>query len=202
MLDARRFAGALKACMDLYGRPLTADVLDLYARALARFETEDVLRALEIHLLDPDVGQFPPKPADIVRRIQGSNTTGAARAWARVVDAVRIVGAWRTVIFDDPLIHACISQMGGWIKICQMREDEAPFRGKDFERLYLGYKQQGTIPQFPAKLIGRAEAGNVERGLPVDPAVLIGEPERAKLVHQAGRERSQMLPEIISQIAL
>lgn len=202
MLDPDRFGAALTACMNLYARPLTPGVLELYTRALSRYDTDDVLRALEVHLLDPDVGQFPPKPADIVRRISGSNTTVAARAWARVIEAVRLVGGWQSVIFDDPLIHACIEQMGGWMKLCQMTEDEAPFRGKDFERLYLGYKQQGAIPNYPPRLIGKAEAANRERGYQTQPPVLLGDPARARLVSQGGSEKPALLRELLPAVAL
>jgi hypothetical protein len=202
MLDAERFGSALAACMTLYNRPLTPDVLELYTRALARYDTDDVLRALEVHLLDPDVGQYAPKPADLVRRIAGSNTTVSARAWARVVEAVRLVGSWESVVFDDPLIHACVEQMGGWVKLCQMTEDEIPFRGKDFERLYLGYKQQAAIPHYPPRLIGKAEASNRERGFNVQPPIMIGNPAHAQLVHQGGSEKPPLLRELLPALAL
>ena len=202
MLDPDRFGSALTACMTLYNRPMTPDVLELYTRALSRYDTDDILRALEVHLLDPDVGQYPPKPADLVRRISGSNTTVAARAWARVVEAVRLVGCWQSVVFDDPLIHACLEQMGGWIKVCQMTEDEIPFRAKDFERLYLGYKQQGAIPHYPPRLIGRAEASNSEHGFQTQPPLMLGDAKRAQLVYQGGSDKPALMRELLPAVAL
>lgn len=201
-MDEQRVAAALMACMNLYGKQTSTDVLDLYVRALSRYSTDDILRALEVHLLDPDVGQFAPKPADIVRRIQGSNTTAGARAWARVADAVRSVGSWRTVVFDDPLIHACIDAMGGWIKLCAMKEDEQPFRAKDFERLYIGYKQQGATPAYPKKLIGRAEAQNALDGRELDRPVMIGDASRAMLVYNAGGDKPTRVQELLPSLVL
>lgn len=180
MLDQRKFAATLKACMDLYGKPLTADVMQLYARALARYETEDVIRALEIHLLDPDCGQFAPKPADIVRRIDGGNITKSAAAWAIVAKAIRTVGSYQTVAFDDPLIHHAIDQMGGWIKLCSTPENELPFRAKDFEKLYMGHKQRGVVPTSAPRLIGRTESENNQNGFRSADIALIGNPEKAR----------------------
>lgn len=182
MLDQRKFAATLKACMDLYGKALTADVLHLYCAALAKYETEDVIRALEVHLLDPDCGQFAPKPADIVRRIDGGNITKAAAAWAVVAKAIRTVGSYQTVAFDDPLIHHAIDQMGGWVKLCSTPENELPFRAKDFEKLYMGHKQRGIAPTTGPRLIGRTESENKQNGFNAADLALIGNQEKAKLL--------------------
>lgn len=202
MLDEIRFGEALVAAMSLYGRSVSPDVLDLYTRAMSRYETDEVLRALEVHLMDPDVGQFAPKPADLVRRISGGNSSRAARAWAKVIEAVRTVGGWQSVVFDDPLIHACIGEMGGWLKLCDMKEDEVPFRAKDFERFYLGYRQQGATPPYPPVLIGRAEMQNRVQGYQPAPPLMLGNPETAKLVYQGGSEKPRLVREMLPALAL
>jgi hypothetical protein len=92
--------------------------------------------------------------------------------------------------------------MGGWIKLCQMTEDEIPFRGKDFERLYLGYKQQGAIPNYPPRLIGKAEASNSERGFHAQPPVMLGDAKRAQLVYQGGSDKPVLMRELLPAVAL
>ena len=200
MANAERIAKAFTATMELYGRRVSVDMLDLFTGIMARFEADDVLRALETHMLDPDVGQYPPKPADVVRRIQGGNGSRAAKAWAKVMHAIRTVGGWPSVVFDDPLIHACISDMGGWIKLCEMKEADAPFRAKDFDRLYMGYRQQEHVPAYPPHFPGRAEIENRQNGFPPDPPLLLGDQTAARLTHDGGSERPRLLANILPQL--
>jgi hypothetical protein len=197
MLDRETFAGALVACANLYGRSLSADAIDLFCRTMARYETDEVLRALELHVLDPDVGQYLPKPADLVRRITGGNGNRAALAWAKVAHAIRTVGIYQSVVFDDPLIHACLAEMGGWIKACELKEDEMPFRARDFERLYLGYRQRGETPHYPPKLIGKAEAYNGEKGYEVAPPLLLGDAKVARMVYEGGSDKPRLARELL-----
>jgi len=187
-MDKIKFAQALTACMNLYGRTITPQVIDLFANAMSAYDTDDVLSALEKHLLDPDVGQYPPKPADLVRRISGGYGDASALAWAKVMKTVRTVGGYESVVFDDPLIHAVIAQLGGWSAMCGMSDKEEPFVGRDFQRLYLGLKQRGETPNYPPVLVGIAEAHNTREHLTNAPPVMIGEPDRAKLVYRGGSD--------------
>jgi hypothetical protein len=179
-LDRGAFAQALVAALDLYGRQTSAAVLDLYTRAIEHYTTEEAIAALQAHLLDPDAGQYAPRPADIVRRVQGGTLTNAAAAWFKVAKAIRQVGSYRSVAFDDPLIHVAIDELGGWIVLCSLSAEDLKYRGRDFEKLYIGLRQGGRhVDRVLPYLTGRAEAHNGPLGLPVSPPVLIGDKAKA-----------------------
>lgn len=103
------------------------------------FDLAAVKDALNRHCVNPDNGQFMPKPADVVKLLQGSSQDGALVAWAKVDRAVRQVGTYSTVVFDDPIIHRVVQDMGGWVALGDKREKEWPFVAKEFENRYRGY---------------------------------------------------------------
>jgi hypothetical protein len=52
-----------------------------------------------------------PKPADIVRNLQGTASDRSLIAWGKLLEAMRRVGAYRSVAFDDGAIHAAVEDM-------------------------------------------------------------------------------------------
>ena len=171
----------------LYGKSINELVVELYWQALQRFDFADVKEALQACVANPDSGQFMPKPADVVRYLEGSSQTQALRAWSAVVEAIRRVGGGTSVVFDDFLIHAVISDMGGWIGLCRVMEEELPFRGNEFTKRYAGFVAHPPLA-YPKQLTGFYEQQNCVNGQPVDPLVFIGDREKAVLVHQGGSD--------------
>lgn len=196
--DVTSFADALQAAANLYGKPLTTPTMELYWRVLERYELDEVLVALSRHLADPDVGQFMPKPADIIRQLDGAGDTRAMQAWTKALDASRTIGTYRTVVFDDWRINAVIADMGGWIKLGELTEDEVPFRAREFEKRYRGYLRGTTQAKYPAKLVGREEAQNGAKGYGFEPPLLLGDPERARLVLERGAEPTALLTRTVA----
>jgi hypothetical protein len=186
--DRPRFAETLSDVFGYYGRECTPFLVNLFWDGLRRFDLGDVLRAFSVHAQDPDRGQFAPRIADITRLLEGSTQTQGMRAWSRVERALRSVGAYQSVVFDDPLVHAVVRDMGGWVRLCQTPLDELPFRAREFERSYAAYRMRRETPAYPPRLIGIAETENATSGFALPAPVLIGDPERAELVAQRGSE--------------
>lgn len=184
--DREQFAVLITEVMGYYQRDCTSFLIGIYWDGLQRFEFDDVRRAFSVHAQDPDRGQFAPRIADITRLLEGSTSSQGMRAWAMVERALRSVGSYQSVVFDDPLIHAVISDMGGWTRLCQTPTDELPFRMRDFERSYAAFKHRREIPPYPARLIGIAEAENAMQGYEIPRPVLIGDPDRAMRVLEKG----------------
>lgn len=183
--EKRAFGEAIAAAAELYGRQVGTPLVRLYWETLKHYELGDVTRALQQHMTDPDTGQFMPKPADVVRILEGSKETRSALAWTKVVQAIGRVGQYESVTFDDPLIHAVVQDMGGWIELCSMTDRDAPFRGQEFERRYRAYCVQPP-GEYPPRLIGASEAHNGQHGFKVAPPVLIGDPSKAAAVLESG----------------
>lgn len=185
--DLEDFAKIITSISELYGKNITEFMLDTYWNALEKFEFEEIKQAIQKHVSNPDNGQFMPKPADIVRFIDGSSGTQAFHAWSLVELSARSIGANKTVIFDDPIIHAVIWDMGGWIRLCHTEMKELPFRAKDFEKRYAGYVIRP--PQsYPKKLTGIWESLPDSSEQSREP-VLIGNKGKALDVYNNGIER-------------
>lgn len=179
-----KFQALMGGVGEAYSKTVTPAMIDFYWGTLEKFNYDDVVRAMNLHATNPDNGQFFPKPADVIRYIQGSNETQGMRAWAKVNKAVRKVGCYQTVVFDDPVIHQAIDAMGGWIKICEGTEDEWPFKAKEFEKRYQGYKIN-PVPEYPNKLVGLTEHNNKQHNFRPQPPVMIGDPAKCQQVLSA-----------------
>ena len=174
----------------MYRQRVSDSMLDLAFGALAPYSIEDVRKGITAHIRNPDTGQFPPKPADVIKHVSGNSQSAGGEAWAKVDRAIRCVGNYRSVVFDDPKIHAAIERLGGWQKVSMTDEKEYPFLRNNFQKLYQGFTVQPP-ESFPRKLIGTCEHENSQhsgfkRGRPQDEPVMIGNPERARLVYQGG----------------
>lgn len=185
-----KFADLLTDAMAYYGKDVSDFMLSVFWDSLKRFEFADVSHAFTLHAQNPDNGQWAPKVADIVKMIEGSTQTQGMQAWAKVQSAIGSVGKMKSVAFDDPLIHAVIAEMGGWYSLCCSLVEELPFKAREFEKRYQGYRVRREVPQFAPYLIGGHEADNRLNGYktPAKP-VLIGDPARAALVMEKGSEQ-------------
>lgn len=157
------------------------------------FDFAAVADALNRHCVNPDNGQFMPKPADVVKMLQGSTKDSALVAWAKVDKGIRQIGTYATVAFDDPIIHAVIQEMGGWVAMGTKEEKDWPFIRNEFETRYRGYKTRNDVREYPPRLVGLAEAQNEQKGFPSDPPVLIGNPEIARKVLENGSDKPALL---------
>ena len=188
--DKPAFAQLLTDALAFYRQDVSTFALGVWWQACEGFELEQVAKALTAHALDPDRGQFAPKPADLVRVLRGTLADRSLIAWGKVLDAMQRVGAYRSVVFDDGAIHAAISDMGGWPAICRGEVDELQFTQKRFCDLHRAYSLRPDHP-YPARLVGDSEAANRVAGQPVAAPMLVGDPQRAQSVERVGVEGSK-----------
>lgn len=179
--DKPEFARLLGDVMAFYRQDVSPFAATVWWQACAPFDLEQVRKALTRHAMDPDRGQFAPKPADIVRQLQGTTTDRALVAWGKVYEAMCSVGAYQSVAFDDPAIHAAVGDMGGWTTVCRMPLDELPHTQRRFCELHRAYTGRGEFA-YPPVLIGQHEAENRSAGRRVAPPMLIGDAQRARAV--------------------
>jgi hypothetical protein len=168
---------------DVYGKSPSDAAIGMNFRALAKYPLAHVRRALDAHLSDSDGGRFMPKPADLIRHIDGDPESQSLLAWSKVEKHIRTVGPWQTVVFDDPNIMAAIEEMGGWIELCKVTEKELPFKRNEFAKRYKGY-QLRPPEHYPNRLTGASEAHNarIKSDVKTDP-VLIGDPELCQQIY-------------------
>jgi hypothetical protein len=185
--DFDRFLTILTGVSDYYGKPLSESVQQLYWHGLQQYDIEAVEKALWAHTQNPDSGQFMPKIADVTKMLQGSTQDSALQAWSKVDRAVRCVGTHRSVVFEDPIIHRVIVEMGGWIQFGTKTEEDWPFVRNEFVNRYRGYRVRSEVPEYPPVLIGIAEASNSKSGhAHVEAPTLIGNSQKAEQVMRLG----------------
>jgi len=191
--DFDDFVDIIQVVGEQYNKKLSDGVIALYWQGLQDYELTAVRDALGRHLRNTDNGQFMPKIADIIRMLQGSSQDCAFSAWTKVDKAVRHVGPYESVVFDDPLIHRVLNDMGGWLVLCDKTDDDWPFIAKEFENRYRGFKSRNEKVEYPAKLIGIFEKENSAKGLEVAPPLLIGDATKAQQVLISGGSSVLML---------
>jgi len=162
--DFKEFSRALTLVAEIYGRDISEPLTRLYFECLKHYTLEEVLSALRAHITLPTHnGRFFPRPADISLLIEGDPDTQAAIAWCSLCRAIEDHGGYTSIAFDDPVVHMCIQEMGGWLQLCEMKESELPFREKEFCRLYRYYSLHPR-KDYPAYFPGRIELENTSRG--------------------------------------
>lgn len=183
--DMPQFALSLAELGEIYAKNISEFLTEIYWKALEDFELEDVQKALRAHIHNPDCGQYFPKPADVVRFIEGSGETKALSAWTMVEKAIHQVGSYQSIAFEDPLIHAALEDMGGWVKLCSTTIHELPFRANEFQKRYMGFLTKKPA-RHPKYLIGIAEQDNAKNGFEIKAPLLVGNAKKAEQVMLTG----------------
>jgi hypothetical protein len=184
--DRTAFADLITGALAFWRQSVSPFSLSVWWQACSPFELEQVAKALTAHAIDADRGRFAPMPADIVRQLQGTQVDRSLLAWGKVYDAIRAVGAYRSVAFDDPAIHAAVEDMGGWPTLCRSQVDELPHMQRRFCDLHRAYSARGEPDRYPPRLVGEHEAANERAGKAVEPPVLVGDPALAERVMRGG----------------
>ena len=187
--DKPKFFNLIAGVYAFYRQDISDFAGSVWWEAMKPFDLAAVADALNRHCVNPDTGQFMPKPADVVKMLSGSSQDSAMVAWAKVDKSIRQVGTYASVVFDDPIIHRVLHDMGGWVALGTKSERDWPFVAKEFENRYRGYRIRNETPEYPKSLIGIAEAQNNQNGHKSDPPVLVGDARRAKQVLLGGSDK-------------
>jgi hypothetical protein len=201
--DKDNFETLMNATASMYNRRSSDGTqLMMYFNALNRFSFEDVKSGFNSHMQNPDNGQFFPKPADIIRYLSGGSETQAGDAWTKVDKSIRTVGPYQNIVFDDPIIHAVIADMGGWVLLCGTDDKEYPFKKNEFMKRYTGYRNRP--PQdYPRLLGGIAQQSNDMRKLgTIEAPVIIGSMDAARLTYSGGSESGKKMIHRVSMADL
>ncbi len=195
--DYEKFVSCLIGCAEISDKQLSKQAILIYWNALKHLEIAVVVDAFNRHIVNPDFGQFMPKPADIIKLCSGSNHDSAMLAWSVVLVSIKTIGRYDSVVFDDRATMSVIREMGGWVAICKVDNDELPFKANEFQSRYKSYKTMGRSDS-PRKLIGVCESTNSSNGKLVSPPRLIGDIEKAKQIFFD--KNNNVLPDTVKKI--
>jgi hypothetical protein len=185
--DMPRFGELMAWLAQTYNNHISHIDVENYWRFFKSYPLRSVEQAIINYCRSPDGHAFMPKPGEIISYIEGSSFSQATQAWTKVMKAVKRLGVYTTVVFDDPLIHAVLYDMGGWIKLCEAKEKDTPFVAREFEKRY-GYYLMNNPLTYPKQFTGLFDAQNTRDGYKADLPMLIGNENVALDVYKNGQE--------------
>ena len=158
--DNKAFATLMFGLGEVYDKEITNGKLEIYQMALSGYTIEQIKNGATKHIRDADSGMFMPKPADIIRQIEGTikmrledDKAQAQFQWMNVINAIKRVGSYRTPKLDDPYTRASITALGGWTCLCGKTEKELEWVGKDFITTYMNMNVR-PLEQLPDSVKG------------------------------------------------
>lgn len=173
--DIKRFNSMMCGLCDVYGKEATPFLLKAYFETLKDLSIEEIEKAAIKYMQQPETAsRFMPKPGNLREMIFGNSNDAAAFAWKSIVTAIRTYGAYRSVAFDDPIIHIVVSHLGGWPALCHTTNDELPFVEARFCKHYVTIRHSGETLAAPSHLAGIVEMENARKGFANEPIVKIG----------------------------
>lgn len=185
--DAQNFALLIAGVYAYHRQPCSDALVGMYWRGCQRWDYEQVVKAVDRLTNDAEAGKFPPKIGDITRVLEGTHTDRSQLAWGKALEAMSSVGAYTDVIFDDPAIHACIEDLGGWPKVCRTETKELSYLQHRFCQSHQAYTGRGTF-EYPRRLGGDRSPDHEyeKKGLKLPRPALIGNADRCHSVYQGG----------------
>jgi len=187
--DRKRFVQLITDVLAFYRQDVSDFAVSVWWEACKGFDFEQVSKALTAHAMDPEHGQYAPKPADLVRKLAGTPTDRALVAWGKVYEAMGSVGAYQDVVFDDPIIHAVVEELGGWPAVCRIKTDELSYLQHRFTEAYRVHARMPAVLDYPRVLVGDRSSNDVYamRGLPAPKPQVVGDLQTAREVYRRGR---------------
>lgn len=189
--DELQFAELLAATLEVYGKTVSANVVQIWWAVFERYPIDQVRQAFSRYVQNADQGRFPPTPAGVLSMIEETPRQRATMAFCALVHAIKTIGPYWSVSFDDAYIPAVVRDLGGWVYICgAWTSDELKYREQEFVVRYEALKKQGNV-DAAAPLLGIVEMENCKNGLksPEQPAYLIAQSASAKAVRRREYER-------------
>lgn len=153
----KEFYVLMKGCTEIYRQDLTDAIVSIFWEMLKIYEIEKVKAGFSSYLRNPK-NLFFPKPAQIIEEIEGRKEDKALQAWSKALNAKLEFGFYRSVVFDDLIIHDVVSDFGGWVKFCGILDNEnsLSFTSKEFCRRYEGYLDGWALGEKKVLLGGEA----------------------------------------------
>lgn len=158
--DKAEFVKQLTGLAELFDKKISDTLFEIYWQTLNDLPLEDFKRGVSNLAL---TSKFFPKPVEFREQVLPNLDAQASLAYDKLHEAYLRLSPYHSVIFDDPVIHAVVNSLGGWIKLAGLTIDDAKWYRKDFESKYKHYAPQIRNLNVPMKLVGQFEIDNSEK---------------------------------------
>lgn len=196
-LDHTIFKQGMELMCTVFKREPDKMLLSAYYAILKSMDDSQFQGAVSFVLRDRKYTSLP-LPADIIEAATGKLDDEALIALAKLERAMATWGAYRSIAFDDPVIHAFVAANGGWPFLCRMELDQWKFKRIDFLKSYKAFAPNLNRLTVPLTLIGADEQASPS--LPVRMAY-VGDMEAIETWQGGTRaliEQGRRLPEILA----
>ncbi len=162
----KKFLFCLAALGEAFGQEVSDMKIKVYAKALEDMPLADIERACMELIRSRTTATFP-KVAEIREAATGKVEDKAQIAANKLEKALDLYNGFRSVVFDDPVMHMAIEEMGGWIAINKLVDNgEWKFRRGEFAKTYAACLRNPVI--YPPVLVGESQQANEERGFTLE----------------------------------
>ncbi len=159
--DGNKFKELITAINVTYGEEFTQPQTLLWWNMFKPYSIEAFEQAVYQHMSDPDQGIFSPKPANIMKFINGTTKQNdqqledkAMLAWMVIIGEVKRIGSYGSLKLEDKQALAAVRALGGWKFICSKTESELVWLQKEFVATYQTFENTPT-EALPNNLPGR-----------------------------------------------
>lgn len=172
--DKREFKQMMIGVGELYSKPVSNPMLDIYFMALTPYTLDQVANGLGKHASDTTHGTYMPKPADIIRQIELGKPSPEQRAelaWMTIEREMSRTGAYGSLKMDDQQALAAVKSIGSWKDLCHTDIDKLAWKRKEFIAAYTNFENT-PIDALPNHLAGMIEQSRVKK---FEPTKLLAE---------------------------
>lgn len=164
--EREKFVMLIQALAGCYLKPADEAMYLGYEMGLDDLPLADIAKAVRRAVKER---QFMPSVSEL-RELAGvpKDTDRAALAWEVFAKHVGLLGPYKTVHFDDPIINATCRNLGGWQRCCIESADSAKFDTwlrKEFERVYGVLCRSGVSAEQCSPLGGIIDQANGHLGI-------------------------------------
>ena len=110
MADLELIATLLDGLAEVLGGEMSVLKHQVYGEALKPFTDEQVKTAVNAAVRTL---KFFPKPVELLELIGGNKEEKAVVAWTTLMNTIKTVGAYQSVVFEDPKISHIVESFGG-----------------------------------------------------------------------------------------
>lgn len=167
--DGNKFRELITAINVTYGEDFTEPQILLWWNLFKPHSIETFEQAVYQHMACPDAGMFAPKPANLMKFINGTSKQNeqaiddkAEIAWHVIEGEIRRIGSHTSLRMEDRQALAAVKAIGGWKKICGLTISELTWAHKEFVAAYKNYERT-DVNLLPDKLPGRIFLENNKR---------------------------------------
>jgi hypothetical protein len=191
-IERKEFLDLLSGLCYTLGKESNEHLIKTYHTALNRFDISIVKNVINKAVVS---FKWFPKPVELIELIEGSSVDNSEIQAAQAFEAIRRVGPYQSVVFDDPVTQEVIKQYyGGWPKFCEGDSKDIVFKMNDFKKAYKAFSNQNR--KHYGSLYGISSISNDSNGIKqISSVKMIGNPEKCKQILE---KKSQNVP-LISQ---